>query len=311
MRIRYGVGALALLSALWPCAQVLGQATATTYTDSRGKKVQFPLGDASFADAVAEFTPGKPGVEDARWSDSKLALGQPDYISEEADERKPTSVALGCGGALVLHFSDNALVDVPGPDLYVFEVGPAVEAMNLAISTDGERWTTVGDISGGTAEVDISKVARRGDTYRYVRLTDLKSGCGGGFPGADVDAVGAIGSTLGLSFDASVLFDIDQSILKPEAQKSLSEAAKQLARFSGAAITVEGHTDNTGAADHNMTLSQSRAESVRAFLLSQSELKGRAIAAKGFGATRPIAPNDTQAGRQKNRRVEIVVDLRR
>ena len=311
MRIRQIVGALGVLSIVWPCAAVRGQAIATTYTDSRGNKVEFPLGDASFADAVIAFVPGKPSADDARWSDSKLALAPPNYISEDADERKPTAVALGCGGVLVLHFSDNALVDVRGPDLYVFEVGPDVEAMNLAISTDGEQWTTVGDITGGTAAVDISKVARRGDTYRYVRLTDLKSGCGGGWPGADVDAVGAIGSTLDLSFDASVLFDVDQSILKPEAQKGLSDAAKQLTRFSGAAITVEGHTDNTGAADHNLTLSQSRAESVRAFLLSQPELQGRAIAAKGFGATRPIARNDTQAGRQKNRRVEIVVDLRR
>lgn len=303
--------AAVVLANLSPYAPGQAQGLATTYTDSRGKKVVFPLGDASFADEVVTFTMGKPVVSDNRWGDAKLALGAPDYISEEADKRKQTSVTLGCGGVLVLHFSDNAVVDVPGPDLYIFEVGPRVEAMNLAISTDGERWIAVGDVSGGIAEVDISKVASADETYRYVRLTDLKASCGGGWPGADVDAVGAIGSTFELSFDASVLFDVDQSILKPQAQAALIDAAGKLARFTGGSITVAGHTDSTGAGDHNMALSQARAESVRVFLSSRTELKGHTLMAKGFGATRPIATNATPAGRQQNRRVEIVVDLRR
>ncbi len=310
MRIRHLALVSVIAAGLSPSAPGLAQSAATTYADSRGKKVVFPLGDASFADDVAMFTMGKPGVSNVRWGDAKLALRPPDYISEQADERKPTSLTLGCGGVLVLHFSDNAVVDVPGPDIYVFEVGPAVEAMNLAISTDGERWMAVGDISGGTAEVDISKVAKANETYRYVRLTDLKSGCSGGWPGADVDAVGAIGSTLDLSFDASVLFDVDQSVLKPQAQAALIDAVGKLARFAGASITVEGHTDNSGGADHNMTLSQARAESVRAFLASRAELRARTLVARGFGATRPVATNDTPASRQRNRRVEIIVDLR-
>lgn len=303
--------AIVVLANLSPCAPGHAQGVATTHADSRGKKVVFPLGDASFADEVVTFTMGKPGVSDIRWGEARLALGTPDYVSEKADERKQTSATLGCGGVMVLHFSDNAVVDVPGPDLYVFEVGPAVEAMNLAISTDGARWIAVGNVSGGTAEVDISKVARADEAYRYVRLTDLKASCSGGWPGADVDAVGAIGSTFDLSFDASVLFDVDQAILKPQAQTALIDAAGKLMRFTGGSITIKGHTDNTGAADHNMALSQARAESVRAFLSSRAELQGRTLVAKGFGATRPMATNATDAGRQQNRRVEIVVDLRR
>lgn len=92
---------------------------------------------------------------------------------------------------------------------------------------------------------------------------------------------------------------------------SLAAAAQTLARYADASITVEGHTDSTGGAEHNMTLSQARAESVRAFLLLRPELLGRAIAARGFGATRPGATNATDVGRQKNRRVQIVVDPRR
>jgi OOP family OmpA-OmpF porin len=73
---------------------------------------------------------------------------------------------------------------------------------------------------------------------------------------------------------------------------------------------VEGHTDSTGTPEHNLALSERRAEAVRGFLLQQPALEGRQIVARGYGATRPAAPNDTDANRQRNRRVEIVVDVR-
>jgi outer membrane protein OmpA-like peptidoglycan-associated protein len=292
-------------------ASVTDAQTSVTYKDSRGRAVSFPLGDASFADEVVSFTMGTPPVRDKRWADPDLALRVPAYISEAADRKTATSLSMGCGGVLVLRFTDNALVNVDGPDLYVFEVGPAIEPTHLAISTDGEHWAEVGDIEGGTAAVDIAPVAKADQSYRYIRLTDLKSDCGGEFSGADIDAVGAIGSRLQLSFDASVLFDVDQSALKPAAQAALIEAALKLAKFEGMALTVEGHTDNTGTVAHNQTLSQARAESVRAFLASHPQLQGRAITSAGFGATRPVASNDTPAGRQKNRRVEIIVDPKR
>lgn len=308
--MRVGIAAVLVLAATGFGVSVDGQSTATTYADSRGRKVTFPLGDASFADEVVETTPGKPTARDARYSDPTLVLGPPNYVDNAANVKTPASMTLGCAGVLILRFSDNALVDVPGADLYVFEVGPAVEATNLSISADGATWTEVGAIRGGTAEVDIAKVAAPGASYRYVRLTDLKRSCSGPWPGADVDAVGAIGSTLALSFDASVLFDVDMSVLKPQARTALVQAVDQLASYATAGITVEGHTDSTGGAAYNTTLSQRRAESVRAFLTQQPALKGRMISAKGYGATRPAAPNDTEGNRQRNRRVEIVVDLR-
>ena len=86
-------------------------------------------------------------------------------------------MVLGCAGSLVVRFADNVLVDVAGPDLFVFEVGSAVEPMRLAISQDGTTWTEVGDISGGTAAIDIAKTAKPGDRYRFVRVTDLKRAC--------------------------------------------------------------------------------------------------------------------------------------
>jgi outer membrane protein OmpA-like peptidoglycan-associated protein len=207
----------------------------------------------------------------------------------------------------VVRFGDNAVVDVAGPDLYVFEVGPAIEPMRLAVSADGRTWIDVGDIAGGTAEIDIARVATPGTRYHYARVTDLKRSCGGQYPGADIDAIGAIGAAVTIAIDASVLFEFGKSELRPQAQAALLDAAGRIATFKGAAVTVEGHTDNVGAADYNARLSQARAEAVRTLLVSRPELKGRAITAKGFGATRPASGNATEEDRQKNRRVEIVI----
>jgi outer membrane protein OmpA-like peptidoglycan-associated protein len=283
-----------------------GQEESRTYTDSRGKKVVFPLGDASFADEVVSFDLGKPAPSDQRWANPKVALGAPDYNPRRTDPARPSDLVLGCAGTLVIRFNDNALVDVPGPDLYVFEVGPRIEGVRLAISPDGITWTEAGNVSGGTAEVDIAKVARPGDRYRYVRITDLKSGCSGNYPGADIDAVGAIGSAFQISLDASVLFDFSKSDLLPRAQAALTDAAAQIAARTGA-VAIEGHTDNVGADDYNLKLSRSRADAVRAFLLARPELKGRTIMARGQGARNPRATNTTDEGRQQNRRVEIVI----
>jgi OOP family OmpA-OmpF porin len=142
------------------------QGVSQTYTDSRGKKIVFPLGDASFADEIVSFDLGKPAPRDQRWLDAKVALGPPDY-NPKTESTKTSDVVLGCAGTLVVHFNDNALVDVPGPDLYVFEVGPRIEGVLLAISPDGITWTEAGNISGGTAEVDIAKVAKPDEGYRY------------------------------------------------------------------------------------------------------------------------------------------------
>lgn len=298
--------ALALLS-----GSAWAQGVSRTYTDARGKPIAFPLGDASFADEIVSFTVGAPPPRDGRWAEPRTVLGPPDYNPKRVDPRSPAAVVLGCGGAIVVQFADNVLIDVPGPDLYVFEVGPNIEPMRLAISPDGTTWTEVGDIRGGTAEIDISAVAVKAERYRFVRVTDLKRGCGAPYPGADVDAIGAIGSALQISFDASLLFDFDRSVVLPQAQAAIADAAGRIAAYPDATIVVEGHTDNIGADAHNLRLSQARAESVRTLLLSRPDLRGRAIVARGLGATRPVAPNDSDAGRQQNRRVEIVVNPNR
>lgn len=254
---------------------------------------------------MVSFEKGVPSATD-KDTQPEETLGIPDYDEAKADNY----TTLGCGGVLTLQFIDNVLVDIEEPDLYVFEIGPAIEPTNLAISKDGQEWIEIGKISGGRADIDISPFVEPGDTFHYIRLTDLKTDCGGAWPGADIDAVGAIGSALRISLKSSVLFDFDKSTLKPEAKKELHDAALKIKEYSNARIVIEGHTDNFGTEEYNRELSMKRAAAVKDYFISQEGMERFEIGSYGFGESRPIASNDTGEGRAENRRVEIIILLK-
>jgi len=103
-----------------------------------------------------------------------------------------------------------------------------------------------------------------------------------------------------------IYFDSGQATLKPGARNILSKISDELKRTSGARVSIEGHTDSVGSEAMNQQLSQRRAEAVRDFLVGQG-LESANIAVSGRGEVAPIATNDTAAGRQQNRRVEIII----
>jgi outer membrane protein OmpA-like peptidoglycan-associated protein len=111
---------------------------------------------------------------------------------------------------------------------------------------------------------------------------------------------------------ADVLFDFDKSTIRPDAAKTLHQVGDIIRAKSRGVVRVEGYTDSKGNAAHNARLSEQRAASVKEWLVSREGLD-TAIAALGFGAANPVAPNakpdgsDDPAGRQQNRRVEIVI----
>jgi len=104
-----------------------------------------------------------------------------------------------------------------------------------------------------------------------------------------------------------IFFDVGKSQLKPGARTTLSRIADQLRRADAAAIAVEGHTDSTGSADKNQQLSEARAAAVRDYLIGAGVPSSKVTAA-GKGEEAPIATNKTTAGRQQNRRVELVIN---
>jgi outer membrane protein OmpA-like peptidoglycan-associated protein len=105
---------------------------------------------------------------------------------------------------------------------------------------------------------------------------------------------------------SDVLFDFGKYTLKPEAREKLAKVSGILLSHPGLMLQVEGHTDNIGSDEYNQKLSDQRADAVRDYLITQG-IQENGVTAKGMGKNNPIAPNDTNEGRQKNRRVEIVV----
>jgi outer membrane protein OmpA-like peptidoglycan-associated protein len=152
-----------------------------------------------------------------------------------------------------------------------------------------------------------------------------------GMGGAATGGTAAAGTTLGLEgalkelnaevtaaaitidLAADVLFDFDKSTIKKEAEPSLRNLATVLKANTGAAVTIEGHTDAKGADAYNQTLSEQRAASVKQWLVTNAQLGGANITTRGLGKSKPIAHNtkpdgsDDPEGRAKNRRVQIIV----
>ncbi|WP_262709868.1 OmpA family protein [Hymenobacter metallicola] len=99
-------------------------------------------------------------------------------------------------------------------------------------------------------------------------------------------------------------FDTDKARIKPESEATVAEVVKLL-QNPGLRLSVEGHTDNTGAAAHNRQLSEQRAQAVVANL-TRHNIAGSRLRAAGFGPDKPLADNTTEAGKAQNRRVELV-----
>jgi outer membrane protein OmpA-like peptidoglycan-associated protein len=105
---------------------------------------------------------------------------------------------------------------------------------------------------------------------------------------------------------SDVLFDFNKYTLKPGAREKLAKVSGILLAYPGLKVQVEGHTDSVGSDEYNLKLSESRANSVRDYLTGQS-VPGSDVTAVGLGKSDPVASNDSAAGRQRNRRVELVV----
>jgi OOP family OmpA-OmpF porin len=102
-----------------------------------------------------------------------------------------------------------------------------------------------------------------------------------------------------------IFFDVDKTDIKPDSDKTLDEVAGLLKIDRGLRLEVSGHTDNTGSAEHNLKLSEGRAQSVVDALVKKYGIDAARLQAKGYGDTKPVAPNETEDGRAKNRRVEL------
>jgi outer membrane protein OmpA-like peptidoglycan-associated protein len=121
--------------------------------------------------------------------------------------------------------------------------------------------------------------------------------------GAKVERVG---EGIQVTFDSGLLFDFDSDRIRPEAAKNFQELARSLNKFGNSNLLIVGHTDSQGDDAYNQALSQRRANAASAYLQSQGVPTSR-ISTSGRGESEPIATNDTEAGKQLNRRVEVAI----
>jgi outer membrane protein OmpA-like peptidoglycan-associated protein len=111
-----------------------------------------------------------------------------------------------------------------------------------------------------------------------------------------------------VSLKNDILFDVNKADLKPEAVEQLTQVGDILAKYADDRIRIEGHADASGTAAHNEQLSVRRAQAVKSVLLARGVQEAQ-ITALGLGEVRPVADNATAAGRAKNRRVELHIDV--
>jgi len=115
-----------------------------------------------------------------------------------------------------------------------------------------------------------------------------------------------IGEGIKITFDSGLLFDWDKSDLRAQAKTNIESLAKILNKYPDTDILIEGDTDNSGSEDYNLKLSERRAQSVANYLMGLGVPSSR-TSMVGLGEMNPIASNDTDYGRQQNRRVEVAI----
>ena len=150
----------------------------------------------------------------------------------------------------------------------------------------------IGAAVGGTAGAAIGRYMDRQAEEIQRDLKDAK--------------VERIGEGIKITFSSGILYDVNSFALKTDARNNVNDLARILLKYEDTNILIEGHTDSTGPASYNQTLSEQRAASVSNQLKSQG-VRGARITNIGYGESQPIADNGTQLGRQQNRRVEVAI----
>jgi OOP family OmpA-OmpF porin len=106
----------------------------------------------------------------------------------------------------------------------------------------------------------------------------------------------------------SINFDIGKALIRPEYYDEVARVGEFMKKYPTTTAVIEGHTDKVGSSNLNLETSQRRAESVVNYLVEKCGIDSSRLSAKGYGSTRPVVNNSTEAGRQKNRRIEAIID---
>ncbi len=194
----------------------------------------------------------------------------------------------------------------------------AVSILLLAgCATKSQTGAVIGAGGGAVVGGVIGKVA--GSTAKGAIIGAVVGGAAGAIIGARMDKqakeleqnikgakIERVGEGIQVTFDSGLLYDFNSDVVKMDARTNLRELALSLDKYPGSDLVIIGHTDSQGTDSYNQTLSERRARSAANYLTSQGVAASR-ISTRGLGETEPVATNDTDAGRQANRRVEVAI----
>jgi outer membrane protein OmpA-like peptidoglycan-associated protein len=173
-------------------------------------------------------------------------------------------------------------------------VGGAAAGGGIGALIGGWKGAAIGAAIGGAAGgISGAVIGKYMDNQEQALKRDLKTA-----------SIERQGDQLVVKFQSAILFDVDKSVLKDESTRELADLAAVLKDYPDTVLVIEGHTDSTGSAAHNKTLSQARAHTVIEALASDGVDHSR-LTAKGLGEDRPAGSNATAEGRAQNRRVEV------
>jgi outer membrane protein OmpA-like peptidoglycan-associated protein len=179
------------------------------------------------------------------------------------------------------------------------------EGAIIGATAGGAVGAVIGNQTGSTARGAIIGAAVGGAAGAIIghqmdqQAKELKQN----IPGA---TVARVGEGIAVTFESGLLYDFDSDRIKSQAAENLRTLVASLDKYPNTDLLIVGHTDSVGAADYNRDLSQRRATAAAEYLVSQGVMRSR-LNAVGRGETEPIATNDSDSGRQLNRRVEVAI----
>ncbi|HSU13488.1 OmpA family protein [Longimicrobium sp.] len=194
----------------------------------------------------------------------------------------------------------------------------AVSLAGCASLNNTQKGAAVGAGAGGAIGAVIGH--NTGSTARGAILGAVIGGAAGAVIGHQMDrqaqdlqgdlgqnaSVERVGEGIAVTFASGILYPFNSVDILPAGRENLRQLAQSLQRYPGTEVLIVGHTDNVGSDAYNMNLSQQRAEAARGYLVSMG-VPAQRIRTSGRGESEPVASNETESGRQQNRRVEVAI----
>jgi hypothetical protein len=250
--------------------------------------------------------------DNANCKDHPLFTRMPDYWIHSCDQKEFDGYTFdaGQGGAVqingqfwqIRYYPQNSLKSKPSELQILLNFENAVKKLGGALLSKGKSKEVL-KLSKDSKEVWVEVTTEFTGKYSLI-IVERKAMTQDIIANADVFSNDL--KNTGHSAVYGIYFDTGKSGIKPESEQAIAEIAKLLKSDAGLNVYVVGHTDNVGGLDANMKLSQDRADAVVQALVRNGAVAAFRLKAYGDGPFAPVASNDTEEGRAKNRRVELV-----